>query len=717
MLFLCLKIFKLDKQVTLNGFFPSWYDIMRFEEVVVFMCGLMKNPTALIHHMCNKFNEMNTHYLTTYYKRVPDEEKETKLKRFGKIAVKLDFFHLVRAESRSQLPWLPLQNPHFNWFDHLRDDQHGIARDISCVYIPSEYYNFQNLKEPILSHNIQEHEQLPDCSIVVDNPHPHVINSLLLTCAIISQHQSVVNLCLFNLIIQNTTINDIFKLGPNAEFLTIEDCILPSNIMACLFQQISFSSALKGIRLKNSTFEEPGKSLMHLSESIQRWGDNTKLEYLVIYNCSLPLDQCSSILQSLSRCKHLTYLNLSDNMVGNGGKHLAESIRNWGINPPLTLLYLHNCGLNEQDCVALFQSLLECCNLKEINVSRNNIGEAARYLVKVIQKLSSYGKLEMLYLSDCSIPEDQCTAILDSLSLCKQLTCLDLSNSRIQNEKYLVQIIRNCGGLQKLYLQKCSIPEQCWGEIFNSLGTCSSLTDVELSFNIFGESAYHLVQSIRQWGHNPPLQVLDLYGCFIPDKGSCELISTLFSCTRLTSLKLAGSHLCENGLHLKRYLDTIPDTLESLCLDGCSIPLDVTRRIISVLSRCKNLYHMSLPGNTLTGQLSQFGPHPPLEHLDLSDTALNKDDIDHLTDIIKKNKVLKLRELYLIGNSLHSLKKETEALLDTCINYHSSGLTVFLNRNNLTEEFQKEWTLKSEGTKIKLDLDMDAEYKSFGNIE
>ena len=185
---------KFDQQDALNKFFPSWYHVMRFEEVVVFTCGLMKYPTALIHHICMKFNEMNTHYLR-YYNRVPDEEKEVKLKRLGKTAVNLDFFRLVWAESRSQLPWLPLQNPHFNWFDHDRDDEHGIARDRSSVCIPSEYYSFQNLKERISSHNIQEHEQFDACSIVIDSPHPDVVDSLLSTCSTICKHQPVANLC------------------------------------------------------------------------------------------------------------------------------------------------------------------------------------------------------------------------------------------------------------------------------------------------------------------------------------------------------------------------------------------------------------------------------------------------------------------------------------------------------------------------------------------
>ena len=738
---------------------------MGLEEVVVFTCGLMKDPTALIHHICKKFNEMNARYLGLY-NRVPDEEKEIKLKRFGKTAVNLDFFRLVWTESRSQLPWLPFQNPHFNWFDHERDDEYGIARDRSSVCIPSDYYNFQNLKEPISFDHVQEHEELVDCSIVIDNPHPDVVDSLLLTCSTICKHQPVANLRLFNLRIKNRAIDNIFKLSPNAEFLVVEDCFLPSNIMSCLFQQISICSTLRGISLKNNTIEEPGKSLIHLPEAIRKWGDNTGLEYLVLLNCSLNSDQSSSILQSLSTCKYLTYLCLSGNVVGSGGKHLAESIRNWGINPPLKYLYLLNCGLHEDDCAELLQSLLGCINLVEVNLSGNAVGKAARHLVEIIQKLSSYGKLEKLYLSDCSFPEDQCVAILKSLSLCKQLTTLNLSKNKLQSvgkhlvdsikqwginpplqwldllncglheddcaelrqsllgcinlveidlsgnnigkaPTYLIEIIRNSQLLQKLYLRKSSIPEQCWGEILNSLGTCNSFTVISLSHNTVGGSASQLTQSIRQWGDNPPLQVLKLYGCSIPEDACCELISALFSCKHLTSLSLAASHLCENGLHLKRYLETITETLEALCLDGCSIPLDISGQIVSLLSRCKNLRHMSLPGNTLTGQFSKFVPQPPLVHMDLGDTALNTDDLKHLTNLFQISKLPKLFQLWLIGNSLDEMKDNFEQLLDACVKNHQIQLKIFLCRNNLSENFKEICRAKCEEKDITLDFHTD----------
>ena len=216
-----------------------------------------------------------------------------------------------------------------------------------------------------------------------------------------------------------------------------------------------------------------------------------------------------------------------------------------------------------------------------------------------------------------------------------------------------------------------------------------------------------MAQPFRQWGDNPPLQVLDLHGCSIPTDACCELISALFSCKRLTYLQLTGSHLCENGLHLKRYLETITDTLETLCLDGCSIPVDVSAQIISVLFRCKNLDHMSVPGNTLTGQFSKFVPHPPLGNLDLGDAALNKDDLNHLINLFQSRKLPNLFALWLIGNSLDEMKDNLEKLLDTCIKDHERQLTIFLCHNNLSESFMETWSNKCKETGITLDFHTD----------
>ena len=116
---------------------------------------------------------------------------------------------------------------------------------------------------------------------------------------------------------------------------------------------------------------------------------------------------------------------------------------------------------------------------------------------------------------------------------------------------------------------------------------------------------------------------------------------------------------------------------------------------------------MSLPGNTMTGTFGKFVPHPPLGHLDLGDTALNKEDLSHLIDLLQNGKLPNLFKLWLIGNSLDEMEDNLEKILDCCIIHHQRKLKIFLCRNNLSETFIETWRTMCKETEITLDFQTD----------
>ena len=369
------------------------------------------------------------------------------------------------------------------------------------------------MKEPVSFRVVEEHEKEVQCSLVIDNPHPHVIDSLLSACSIICKHQPVVNLCLFNLNLKTKLTANVFKLSNDADFLVVENCAIPPNIMNSL--HLSTCPTLKGIRLENNTFEEPDKLGHCLSEAIAKWGNEAELEYLVILNCSLLPDHCRRMLQPLSTCKHLTYLCLSNNTVGNAGKLLAESIRNWGINPPLQKLYLNNCKLHENDCADLLQSLLGCCNLTDLSLSGNTIGKAVRHLVKSIRNWGINPPLQMLYLKNCGLQEDDCADLLQSLLGCCNLTDLSLSGNTIGKAvRHLAKSIRNWGinpPLQMLYLKNCGLQEDDCADLLQSLLGCCNLTVINLSENTIGKSSKTSGRiNSKMWTHSAATAAISL---------------------------------------------------------------------------------------------------------------------------------------------------------------------------------------------------------------
>ena len=223
----------------------------------------------------------------------------------------------------------------------------------------------------------------------------------------------------------------------------------------------------------------------------------------------------SELLQSLSSCKELSHLNLADNSIGDGGRYLAQSIISWGDNPPLKHLYLSYCAIPEQVWAELFQSLFFCKQVSHLNLSDNTIGEAGCYLAQSIMSWGDIPLLDHLYLSNCSIPEQVWHELLQTLSFCKQLSDLDLSRNTIgEAGYYLGKSIKSWEDdpvLKYLNLSDCSISEQVWPELFQSLSSCKQLSDLDLSRNTIGEMGYYFKQLITSWGDDPPLESLDLY--------------------------------------------------------------------------------------------------------------------------------------------------------------------------------------------------------------
>ena len=131
-------------QGTLKKLFPNWYTIVRYEEVIVFTCGLMKDPTPLIDYVYNMFNEFNLKYVK-YWKIQLHEETEKNLNLLEKTTINFDFFQSLYSESKISLPGEPLQNKYCNWFQN--DNKEILSGNE--LFFPSQYFSFRDLKETV----------------------------------------------------------------------------------------------------------------------------------------------------------------------------------------------------------------------------------------------------------------------------------------------------------------------------------------------------------------------------------------------------------------------------------------------------------------------------------------------------------------------------------------------------------------------------------------
>ena len=554
-----------------------------------------------------------------------------------------------------------------------------------------------------------------------DNPSLEVLDLANSTISVDSSTELMKSLstckCLKSLLLSKIRLQGIGKSmaqlvqswGPGAplEKLRLDQCSMDEKDCRELLQSLANCNSLLDIDLSGNPLGDAGNQL---AKCFLLWRNNAPLQKLQLSNCSMSVQVWYDLMKHVAILKNLTHLDLSKNNLNETGRQFGKSISCWGDCPQLSVLDLEKCTMPENVWSELLEALSSCKQITNMNLSQNTIGASGQNLAKCIK---SWGALQTLNLKCCGMSIDNWNIVLQSLVTCKKMTCLVLSdNSLNESAEHLVELLRSWGEdtcLEVLSLWKCSLSPDVCTDLFRVLKASPKLILLELSFNDLEVSGHELARTIRCWGPNPALRMLALRNCSLTEEACSELIDSLENCKSLTALDITGSHLCKNGLKLKRYLESITQTLAVLCLDRCSIPADVCDQIVSVLSSCKNMRHFSLPGNTLTGIFSNFVPHPCLDNLDLSDSSLSKNDLKHLTDLTEQKKVPHLSELWLIGNSLKKAEKELEQFLDVCLKCHQRELKIFLFRNNLSEDFIHHWSTKCKGTLINLDFERDVD--------
>ena len=307
------------------------------------------------------------------------------------------------------------------------------------------------------------------------------------------------------------------------------------------------------------------------------------------------LSKCKRLVHvDMSGCKRLVHMEMSGCDLSGVTVDLTQSIQSWGDNPPLQQLHLSNCSIPENSCSGLLQALSNCRSITHLNLAKNQVGKAGMQLAQSIGAWGDNSPLEDLSLSGCSIPSDVLVNIWKSLEPCKCVASLDMSDNKIgksaQNLAQTLHTWRDNAQLQKLNISNCSIPIAEWIELLSSLVAFKCITDIDLCKNKIGEASFQLVDTIQSWGDKAPLQKLMLEKCEIPSAASIGILKAISSCRNITHLNLAENQMGEVGMELAQSIRTLGDSpLQDLNLYRCSIPTDALVKIIESLSGLKQL--------------------------------------------------------------------------------------------------------------------------------
>ena len=321
-------------------------------------------------------------------------------------------------------------------------------------------------------------------------------------------------------------------------------------------------------------------------------------------------------------------------------------------------------------------------------------------------------------MTSCNCSQDFWRKLFLHLSICKKLTHLIVPRSSLHRlGRVLAYSIIKWGTdppLQVLQLDQCLMPEDIWCDFFESLSRCKHITHLDLSYNRLGESGIDLAQSILFGGYQQPLQKLDLSYCSMSANACDHLFSSLTCCKRLSYLDLSDNMVGEAGHQLAQAITSWGDDppLETFIAEHCFIPTTVWPDLLRSLSACSKLIHLDLSHNNLTGCLSSFLPGSyqilaSLEEFLLDSCALNEDDLWHLMQRVKLQKLPSLQNLYLNDNSLFRIENVLGELTQSCINHYTvKKVKLWVQWNSLTQDFKNTWVRRCENTKVSLDLDI-----------
>ena len=248
--------------------------------------------------------------------------------------------------------------------------------------------------------------------------------------------------------------------------------------------------------------------------------------------------------------------------------------------------------------------------------------------------------------------------------------------------------------IESLTLRRCKFPSQTLNHLMEQINECSALRKIDLCYTSLKDVSSLTLSNKTSLTH------LDLSWTQM----SRELCRSV--CHQLTDLtQLRYLHLSWNDLSLVDmiHLSNKPN-LSYLCYYGTQMSTKLSKNVIGQLGYITHLSKLVLSGNILTGCLTNFlpDPHPGLPKLwklDLSQTALNKEDLQHLSHLIQTHKLPLLHDLNLQYNRLCEMETDVEHLIEACVNHHQRKLELWMWRNDLSDAFREKrettiWTNK-----------------------
>ncbi|XP_064239166.1 protein NLRC5 isoform X4 [Aotus nancymaae] len=366
--------------------------------------------------------------------------------------------------------------------------------------------------------------------------------------------------------------------------------------------------------------------------------------------CSLSQEHVESLCWLLSKCEDLSQVDLSVNLLGDGGiKSVLECLPQVPISGSLDLS--HN-NASQESALCLVETLSSCPRVREASV---NLGSEQSFQIH-FSKEDQAGKT--LRLSECSFCPEHVSRLAAGLSQSLQLTELMLTQCCLGQEQLvtLLSLVQRPAGLFSLRVQEPWVDQ---AGVLSLLEVCA-----QASGNVTGISISETQQQLRvqlefpRQEENPEAVALRLAHCDLGTHHSLLVRQLMETCARLQQLSLSQVNLCED------------DDASSLVLRSLLLSLSELKKFRLTSSRVstKGLTHLA----------SGLGHCHHLEELEWSNTEFDEEGTKVLMRALEEKWTLKKLEL-----SHLLLNGSTLALLTHGLSHMTLLQSLRLNRNGI----------------------------------
>ncbi|KAI8489427.1 positive regulation of MHC class I biosynthetic process [Branchiostoma belcheri] len=303
--------------------------------------------------------------------------------------------------------------------------------------------------------------------------------------------------------------------------------------------------------------------------------------------------------------------------------------------PPLKLLSCTNCKLTSHDIDALVGKLQTFPNLREIDLSHNDIADEA-------------------------VP-----GLSEGLGPCQNLTKVNLSHNKLSDRGDFLPPLPN---LEEIDLSHNNISDEAVPGLSEGLGPCQNLMKVNLSHNKLSDRGDFLPPL-------PNLEEIDLSHNNISDEtvpGLAEGLSA--SRQNLKKVNLSHNNLSDRG----DFLPPLPN-LEEIDLSYNGISDEAVPGLAEGLGSCQNLRKINLSYNKLSDMRDFLPPLPNLEMIDLSNNDISDMTVPGLAQGLASCQ--SLNHVHLNGNKISNKGALMFLLQDQC-----KRMQVETTENNISND-------------------------------